>query len=340
MTFERKGIDFLRGIGCLVIMLYHFIPSSGSPLVSSILLEIGHAAMCMFFTASAFILTNSMLKMKENNTYTFKVYMQKRFFRIIPVWWFFLFFYCFYYQPEIEHIMANIFFYFGFLQHIEGYNFVQLSWSLFVEECIYLILPITLIYVKTSLRSIVLFAFGIIVYMLWGRYVPLIFPGDPQNIWMRHPIQHFVDFTFGLLIYFNFNKLQFNNKSMLLHQVTYILLFITSLVSVYYQIYFMAGGLIVLCMTSKNFISKLFVSKPFTIFQYMGVRCLSLYLVHDLVIIVIHKTLKYLGREDLKASPSIWLIFVFIGLCILVSHFTYKHVELKSIGLRKHFKQG
>jgi peptidoglycan/LPS O-acetylase OafA/YrhL len=327
---KNKGIDFLRGLGCFIIMLYHAVDPDQYGTLSNILLNMGHTAMSMFFTASAYMLTSSSSRAMESGSYSHKSFWIRRFFRIIPVWWFFLIFSAIAYQPQIKHLMANVLFYFGFLLHIKEYNFIALSWSLFVEVSFYLLFPVIFVFSKGIKKSLFFVSISIVIFYLWNNVCMELFPGNPNFILSRSPLYHVVDFALGIFIYY-IRNLEIKNK--VFNNLGMLILFLLSILFSYLNLYFISGSLIFYCFFQDGFL-KDFVSNPFLkIFQFLGVRCLSLYLVHDLILMAMIKIWKIYNLDVHIQSSSITYLLIYVFICFSLIGFTYKYIECNSMRL-------
>lgn len=328
---KREVIDVIRGISCLSIMLYHFTPAKTFPTLGYILERLGGTSVSLFFVGSALIISRSILAEKQSNSFKLKHYFIRRFFRIIPPWWFFLVFYFFYYEPNFWQLLSNIFFYFGFLQHIDGYSFIPFAWTLFIEECLYFLLPILLFFVKDKKSSFLLVILGLVSFFGWQKFAPMLYPGDPNFIFYRHPANHLVSIGLGVAIYFWHDK--FYLKNSLFNTLFHLLLFSSAVFAMNEEVYFIAASLIIMMLWNPSFLLDIVCSKPLAIVRYIGVRCYSMYLGHDLIMIAFYKSYSALGLDEYKDEPTWWLALLFVTCTALLSMVTFRFIEVPSIRL-------
>lgn len=134
------GLDILRTISICCVLLQHCgiaIPFFYRPGIGGLGVEV-------FFVLSGFLIGDILLRQlqKENSFKSIKTFWFRRWFRILPAYFFVLSFKFIF----IDHtIGANIIYYYLFLQNnIYGTEFYPETWSLVIEEWFYMMLPLFL----------------------------------------------------------------------------------------------------------------------------------------------------------------------------------------------------
>ena len=156
MTNRNSGLDFLRIIAIILVMVSH---SNGLLGINSIYNHyLGNLGVEIFFVLSGFLITSKLRDLKQINVVNFYL---SRALRIIPN--FFLSIIIFWlanlYGREginlfQEKQLANYFFFFQNIIAEDPLVF-PVAWSLSVEVCFYLLIPVLMIYLKHSLRTFI-----------------------------------------------------------------------------------------------------------------------------------------------------------------------------------------
>jgi peptidoglycan/LPS O-acetylase OafA/YrhL len=208
------GLDGLRAIAYLVVFFYHID-----------YLKFGWAGVQLFFVLSGFLITDILLRMKEIlpiGEY-FKKFYLRRFLRIFPLYYFFLFlmlgvsawFISVSYRPfmmstlqdQLPYAFIYVYnFYIAYREYLPS-PFLDHLWSLSVEEQFYLAWPLLIFLTKEKwlkkifLAGIVagpLFRVALFVAndMGFSRYLQDSFPGALYAL----PFTHLDAFAFGAYI--------------------------------------------------------------------------------------------------------------------------------------------
>lgn len=132
-----EGIDGLRGIAAIAVILFHLYPHS--------IINLGWAGVDFFFVISGFLITNILINQKDNRNY-FKVFYIRRSIRIFPVYFLVVTPFLFLFIMK-DGLNLNIISYFLYFQNFTAiYNdylpFLGHTWSLAIEEQFYLIFPV------------------------------------------------------------------------------------------------------------------------------------------------------------------------------------------------------
>lgn len=169
-----KPFDGMRGIGALMIILYHFPGKYFT-------ISHGWEFMQMFFVMSGYLITLVLLEDKEKyNFKNFSIYFYvKRILRLFPLYFLYLFFWVFVYfifenklihlasKDVVQHaayLFTYTFNYMTFINYLAGFDYHSTIltthlWTLSVEEQFYLIFPFLVFFLKKeTLKKVVLAA--------------------------------------------------------------------------------------------------------------------------------------------------------------------------------------
>src|SRR5690554_6873144 len=152
---ERKvkekllGLDHLRAFAISFVFLYHYIGFESPNWVSKVG-WFGWSGVDLFFVLSGYLITSQLLvEIKKNGNLSLKTFFIKRFFRILPVYWFTVFIYFMIPAFREKEQLLPLWRFLTFTQNYnldkEIYGTFSHAWSLCVEEHFYLFLPIVLL---------------------------------------------------------------------------------------------------------------------------------------------------------------------------------------------------
>ena len=142
------GLDHLRTVAILLVMIFHF--GRGFPSWLDPLNKIGWTGVDLFFVLSGYLIGYQLLKeYKNNNEIDLKRFYLKRFFRIIPAYIVVLILYYSLQNLREGSGLPPLWRFLTFTQNLGFDAQTQKSfshaWSLCIEEQFYLLLPITII---------------------------------------------------------------------------------------------------------------------------------------------------------------------------------------------------
>lgn len=145
------GLDHLRAIAITYVFLFHyFILSGGQPLWLPGFAKFGWTGVDLFFVLSGFLISSQLFaEIKQQQTFSFKQFFLKRFFRIVPAFAVTVaLYFCVPFFREKESL-PPLWKFLTFTQNIglniKDYGTFSHAWSLCVEEHFYLLLPLMLL---------------------------------------------------------------------------------------------------------------------------------------------------------------------------------------------------
>lgn len=165
-------LDGIRGIAILLVMILHFtilIPNNSLELLFVRMSQIGILGVDLFFVLSGFLITNILLRIKNQKNY-FKNFYMRRVLRIFPAYFLVLFF-CMVILPFLGSFINTIgvelstysdikktwFYYFTFTSNLLIFKYgkwlhpiLDVSWSLSLEEQFYLIWSIIVYFLNNK----------------------------------------------------------------------------------------------------------------------------------------------------------------------------------------------
>ena len=306
MKAHFSNLDGLRGYLALYVFFFHFnvdknyfqAPLQGLNWFS----QKGGSSPYYFFLISGFLIFYSYLESFKLNTGQSGrprlAYYLKRFFRIFPVLWFLLFAYvALGLHPLDINVFKNAFLLVGLLPFQYSDLIIFVTWSLFVEETFYIVVPFFATKMNLTRTWIALFIFLCLKY-LWIAFgvAKQFYPGMTWHL----PIITFHYFLGGIVIYF-LEKKGFFKKLFTQDRHNYLLDALTLLVFIspydfQFNMEFMMGFLLlVTTFAPKSLINRLFWQRSFL--RWAGSRCYSIYMVHPLIILMS-------SRDEITAQLS------------------------------------
>jgi peptidoglycan/LPS O-acetylase OafA/YrhL len=329
----RPELDGLRAIAVIAVILYHYDSKNFSN---------GFLGVDIFFVISGYLIS---LIIYNNKKFDYKLFIEKRFRRIIPLLFFVSFvtsfFSIFFLSPSLLNNLAksvitvslfssNIFFwlttgsYFDLIAELKP---LIHTWSLGLELQFYLIFPLILIFLYNR-NLLVLFLILFLLsffFSLFENYFTINIFGNQKSLnsfYFLHT--RFWEFILGFLAaVLIINKRSIKNTFLYFISVFLILI---SLFSSFEKSNIYSFNSLLPCIGTflfivnsekKNFIFQIFTSRPLL---FIGIISYSLYLWHQ-PIFSIYRI--YFNNQ--KISYDIFFLLIF--LIILLSQITYKYIE-------------
>ena len=341
---RRVDIDFLRGIAVISVIIFHLDPG---------FFPRGYLGVDLFFVISGYLITKSILKSYQSNSFKFSEFYLRRIKRILPVLLVVLFISSFFaliilltsdLKRFTESLISSLGFVSNFYFWITGGYFAtnnQLKpllhlWSLSVEEQFYLFYPIFLYIIFKFFKSLNLRLIAVIIVSIFSFSLTLFFilkgASVPQQaIFFLSP---FRVWQFGIGAIFAFlPNLQLKNiiidSIYLLFAIFLIFFNFFNKISFLPEASIMCLGASLILYKSineKNYLSEIFRIKPMI---FIGIISYSLYLWHWPVI----SFLKYIYIEKITLTHMLFSV----ALIFCLSFLSWKFVEQPF--LHKHSKR-
>lgn len=211
-----EGVDALRGIAALYVLLYHLAliptPNLEVPKWAARYVLTGGTGVTLFFIVSAFCLCLSMRTHQDEPSPTARFYM-RRIFRIVPL--FYLWLALSWMRDWLVHgvrhpwweLLLNASFSFNF---VPGKNegFVWAGWTLGVEMVFYLVFPLIFRYAGTLQKSMVfLAASGGIAYTFGRLFAHFPIADAARESFMRtNLLMQLPVFALGVVAFFVYER--------------------------------------------------------------------------------------------------------------------------------------
>jgi peptidoglycan/LPS O-acetylase OafA/YrhL len=312
---------------------------------------IGKLGVVLFFVLSGFLISYLLFKEKEvTNTISIKSFYIRRILRIWPLY-FLIVFLTFFIFPFVSFLTiegfdktflwTDLFYklilYITFLPNlvlaIYGIMpFVDITWSIGVEEQFYLIWPILNKKIKNKW---LIMASVILIYLIIKRYIyylPKNIHDIIENFWTMTPIDCMaIGGVFALLLYDNHKYVSKIRNFLYLKIVQWVTLILTIfLISIgyklpgfYYESYAILFGILILNFASNP--NKIF-SMENRVLNYLGKISYGLYMYHSILIVISIQICRFYNTQnDYIIYP---LSFI---LTILVASFSYNFFEKRFI---------
>lgn len=343
------GIEALRGIAALYILLYHLalipkpnlsVPGWASPLVLT-----GGTAVTLFFVISAFCLCLSMKQHKQEPLLNMRFYL-RRIFRLAPLFYFWIVLswvrdkYWFGLTHSWTDVLLNMSLGFNFVpgKH-EG--FVWASWILSVEMVFYLFFPIIYRYVNDCWKSLGFFFITLIAasgYAVIVIYLPI--PDSQRASFLQFSfLRQLPVFALGMVAFFLYDRFvqgKFRPRSWAVALVAAAVFGYIALISgrlnllfddFYWQGVIYSGLLLGLAIAPLG----LFVNR---ITRFYGKISYSIYLNHPTIVVALVPAYGFIYTLHLPATLK-------YGACLLltlapltiISYCTYRFIEQPGIGM-------
>jgi peptidoglycan/LPS O-acetylase OafA/YrhL len=296
--YHLPFIDGLRGIAVLLVLMVHVSQHVGNdhlqsnPVWSVLIMNFGARGVQLFFIISAFTLFNSSKHRFQREKKPKILFYLRRFFRIFPLWAIMVMIVSIVSNASLEVVLFNLSFLFGFFRFAEGIELIGPSWSLFVEETFYLMLPFLFIHLNL-IRTIKYLIFTLILALLWNFVAPKLGVPYENGYIFQFPLTWYYVFFLGIFLHFiiNMHANFFKNKTYarMLDIVAFISLFLAIVLSgthffkrfySYYSIMstFSLALLFLACAHEFTIFGKIART---LILKKFGIYCYSIYLIHQ-----------------------------------------------------------
>ncbi len=302
----------------------------------------------LFFVISAFSLTYVWSLSSPADSHRVANFFIRRSFRIWPLWWIMVLVGAYKLSASFQTILLNLTFLFGFRFYAGSYELVVGAWSLFVEECFYLLFPFAIApYIKNFRQALIGTGVFLALSYFWEFYVAasLNLPSDSVFVF-RFPLNQFFCFFVGIAIFFLLEKSrQFPAR---LKRYIFILdLWVIVVVGLGFRFDDMRlttfgwGLLLLACLFPNSTCRRIAQSKYL---RWFGIRCYSIYLIQFFVMDFFIQFLPQVHQLMSIGVPNnfgfniTWYAGCFF-LYILVGDFLYRFAEKPYIKLGHYFQK-
>ena len=352
---QMKQIYTLRGIGVILIIIFHWLFESQMSIISR-----GPVAVDIFFVLSGFFITRILLEGREKSetegfskTKVFKFFVLSRALRIFPIYYLTIFFLYIFQHTTDTNIGSNFIY---FLTYTSNFYFQDKQswdgitshlWSLAVEEQFYLIWPFVVLLPAKRLLPYIFSLFiltGLVTQYYWAK--------TEYDVTM--PFTCFDALGLGALLSWivmfwqrHLNKVVWALSALVIGCLGYF--FGTKIVNGAFpfapEIFFAAvAGLVisyVVYIESLNKPQFLFILNN-TFFIFIGKLCYGIYVYHNILPHYLTKIMDKFNLYDFLPAFvmkyfNVFFYSVNFALLIFVSWLSWKYIEKPVLGLKKYF---
>ena len=357
------GLDNLRALAIIMVFLFHYHKWFPHPAWFPDVLKLGWTGVDLFFVLSGFLISSQLFaQIKKEGSFSMKDFYIKRFFRILPVYYFVVALYFIFPVLSGTQLLPPLWKFLTFTQNfaanLETHSAFGVVWSLCVEEHFYLVLPVTLLlllkngwYKKAGILLLLLFLAGFLIrfYSYYNIYLPQTNGIINGSLWVStiyYPTYCRLD---GLLAGVSIAALYNYLPSVFFRLSKYANTFIAAgvlLLAIAYFTFenpFSFGSSIIWfplvsvcfgCMVLGAVMPASFLYKwKSALLSLIAKLSYSLYLVHMGTILLVQKIFFAWGIE----KESIWMFVLSIIFCILISLVLYYSIEKPFMKMRNRF---
>jgi len=353
MKERLPGLDSVRAIGALMIMLYH-LSNLITCLAALGTIRTFGSGVQLFFILSGFSLFWGYCG-RLNDNESVKKYLVQRFLRIAPIFYLMIFvwgvfFYFLGYNYSSGEYLVNFTFVFNLFPGLHA-SIVQAGWAVGVLVIFYLIFPIIITIVKRALVSFALLILSLFLCSFYYQYL-----GGISGLSASYPYMSFVFqfpfFAMGIFLYYIVEKVVFKD-SFLKKKSTKIIgacLFLGSIG--FYSLAIWYDGPFIWLLNQIPFINASFYLSWFLVFscmilgviffpwkgivnrisKFLGKQSYSIYLLHPFIIL--QSIPVYNGIFGLISDINFAFILSFLYTVFIVSitsYVTYRLIERPAI---------
>src|SRR6478672_678136 len=172
------GLDNLRAFAIIMVFLFHYPRWFDHPDWMPDVFKFGWTGVDLFFVLSGFLIASQLFaQIKTAGSFSIKDFYIKRFFRILPVYYFVLALYFIFPALGGDQLLPPLWKFITFTHNLgfedfEHHRAFGVVWSLCLEEHFYLLLPVTLLLLlktgwfrKAGVFLLILFLAGFLIRM-------------------------------------------------------------------------------------------------------------------------------------------------------------------------------
>ncbi len=356
---NHKSLDGIRAIGILMVLFKHFYGA---------LLNVSFfwTSIDLLFALSGLLITGILIETKNSPNY-FKNFYIRRALRIFPLYYLLIFIFLFYIlfitnSPQsLKYFTNNIGYFLFYCQNWYFINYgipdgghLNHTWSLAVDEQIYILWPL-LIFLCKNKSQLIWLCITTILFSLFFRLWYINFylssvPLDPYAAF-HNTFCRIDSFAAGSLLYclMRFNVFFLNTKNaLILFFATIFLVIIIGLKDNNFNFtgyYMNSYGFTLMGLNFMTWIYFSFTTKnKFLIFilqnsllRYIGKISYSLYVFHWFILMLLLPTFNIFFKRILNQNSNFLSITFCVVTTFVISALSYKYFEKPIIKLKKKF---
>lgn len=353
-----KELDGLRAFAILLVIVWHYVLGQTTqdmlPNYMWLGLSWSWSGVDMFFVLSGFLIGRILLFYKDSPNY-FKTFYARRFFRIFPPYYILLGGYILFHAigwaakfPVLSYGGIPYYAYALYIQNFFmadgfGSNWLAVTWSLAVEEQFYLLFPLLIYYLpKEKLPKI--FLAGILLApiirsvlgspeayvllparmdaLLVGALIAYYYQKGSISTWVgphKHTLSLITLLVFGIMLALAFEGSGKNTGGIINHSL-YALLYGLVVINILVQ----QGGIFMRVLANP-------------VLRYIGKISYSIYLFHQVIFLMLTKTLLNKDVPWIENSNDVWVTVLAFFCTIAFSSLLYFAVEKPTQKIGKRF---
>jgi peptidoglycan/LPS O-acetylase OafA/YrhL len=334
------GIDALRAYSALYVMVFHTYFLGGIYIHEGKIRDLiihGGMGVPIFFVISGFSITYSIFQKEYFNIKDLKNFYIRRFYRIIPLFYFAFILNLVLMITNAENIklydsILTLTFFFPFVNgHQE--SMVMAGWSLGIEIVFYLLFPLLLLLLRINKRMFIFLLLLALLIHFFASY-------DKNNSHLNFAYQA-IFFLFGMLICYYRSVIQkcFSHGMLQIISLVAILFGVIILILGIWVfknqpfVFFMFSGIVLLVSGTLFYRGKLLVNK---INNLLGDLSYSIYLMHPIVILFIVKLRLNVFVYEYFPNYGFLVFISIVGIIVIgISFLTYNFIEKPFINMGK-----
>ena len=358
------GLDIARAIAISLVVFSHslWISDFFPPAISWLMQLSGTIGVEIFFIISGFLIGKIVLRMLENENFSFSeimVFLKRRWFRTLPNYYLILFVNVFLWYLIYNQIPEKLYLYFVYLQNLTqtSPDFYRISWSLAVEQFSYIIGPFSLLLLVKLFPKVKRRYFFLVVSL----FMIVLFLGVRLYFNSIHELTSIVDWNeslrkvtiyrldaiyYGFVLFYFYSRNHISGKwSLIFFQIgllgvftLHVLIFALGIQAqdypLFFNVFYLPLNSITICLTIPFLISiKLRNSYFLKFVTFLSLISYSIYLLHYTVIL--HSMKVLFPSDNLKGFPLLTYTFSYWVLVVLLSYLLYRFFEKPMTNLRE-----
>ncbi len=352
--FYFPELDGLRFLAFFLVFIHHH-PFFGTQPFLTYFKAYGWIGVDLFFVLSAFLFSKLLVREHtETNKISFRKFYVRRFFRIWPIYFLFVFVIILYLLfitrglagNETLRIIGLLTFTDNIMTTIQGYNtlpFSQHLWTISYEEQFYLFIPfIILSLLKMNKRRKIILLIAVIAVFNLIRFQFIATGNAHPAVWVL-PFTHFEAIICGIVIGFGGYDFLLKIFRPLVISALGIIFFLglAFLPSIVENSYWLAVNYTFVGLSTSLFLFGTYKSKTLKNFfskqplVYLGKRSYGLYLYH---IAAIELTAYLLNKAGYFANNQLISFIFALIITIIISIVSYRFIEKPFLKLKKRYE--